>query len=342
MFNPASISSLKLPNRFIRSATAEFAANTDGTVTNEYYKLYTNLALGEVGLIIQGHLYIMDEGKAHEYMAGIAHEFHVDGLKRVTQSVHDAKTGTKIAAQLNHGGIHSVSKKAPSKRENKESFEMNDEDIETIIEKFGKAAVRAKKAGYDAVQIHAAHSYLLSQFLSSKTNQRSDSWGGSLENRAQILISIFQKVRSQVGSSFPILVKMNNSDEPDQGFPVEEASKVAKWLEEEGLDALEISGRSTIRTKFEKEGYFVKNAQIISQNIGSLPLSVVGGFRSISRIQQIRNEFADFISISRPFIREPNLVKRFREGKREVDCISCNKCFNPNGEIITCRADENQ
>jgi 2,4-dienoyl-CoA reductase-like NADH-dependent reductase (Old Yellow Enzyme family) len=336
MFNPASIGSLNVPNRYIRSATAEFAANPDGTVTNEYLELYTNLALGEVGLIIQGHLYIMDEGKAHEKMAGIAHEFHVNGLKRITQSVHNAGTESKITAQLNHGGIHSISKKAPSKIDDKASLAMTDEDIENVILSFGKAAVKAKIAGYDAVQIHAAHSYLVSQFLSSESNKRNDSWGGSIDNRSNILLSIYQKIRAQVGPGFPILAKMNNSDEPRAGFPVEEAVKVAKWLAEEGLDALEISGMQTTRTKFEEEAYYSKNAQIIKQNIGDMPLSVVGGIRSLKVIKQLHQEFADFISICRPFIREPDLVKQFREGKKKADCISCNKCFRPT-EIITCR-----
>ena len=336
MFKPSYIGSLKLPNRFIRSATAEFAANPDGTVTNDYYELYTNLSLGEVGLIIQGHLYIMDEGKAHDKMAGIAHDYHLDGLKRITQSIHNTGTGSKVTAQLNHGGFHSVSKKAPSERDEKKVKVMTEEDIENLIANFGKAAIKAKNVGYDAVQIHAAHGYLVSQFLSSKFNQRKDSWGGNLENRAHVLLSIYQEIRSKVGSRFPILVKMNNSDEPHEGFSVDEAAKVAEWLAEEGLDALEVSGMQPTRTKFEDEGYFSKNARIIKQNVGDMPLSVAGGFRSLKMIQQLHQEFADFISICRPFIREPDLVKNFREGKGKADCISCNKCFRP-PNMITCR-----
>ncbi len=335
MFNPAQIGSMKLPNRFIRSATAEFAANFDGTVIDEYYDLYTKLALGEVGLIIQGHLYIMDEGKAHDKMAGIAHDFHLDGLERIVQAIHNTATGSKVSAQLNHGGIHSVSKKAPSIPDGKKAQAMTEEDIEAVIDSFGTAALKAKQIGYDAVQIHAAHGYLVSQFLSNRINQRQDSWGGSVENRAQLLLSIYRRIRSQVGSGYPVLVKMNNSDEPREGFPVEEAIKVANWLAEEGLDAIEVSGNQSTRTKFEDEAYFSKNARRIKKNIGDMPLSVVGGFRSINMIQQLHQDFADFISICRPFIREPDLVKKFRDGKKRADCISCNKCFKP-PIIITC------
>ncbi|UCG90662.1 MAG: NADH:flavin oxidoreductase [Candidatus Heimdallarchaeota archaeon] len=320
---------MKLQNRFIRSATAEFVANDyDGTITKEYHSLYSNLALGEIGLIIQGHLYVMDEGKAHKHMAGIAHDTHITGLKQITKLVHEADTENLIAAQLNHGGAYSVSTKTASPREDEEIIVMSEEDIENVIEGFRKAALRAKKAGYDAIQIHSAHGYLLRQFLSNKTNKRTDSWGGSLENRAQFLLSVYQAIRSVVGSNYPVLVKMNGSDDPSEGFTVEEGSKVASWLANEGLDAIEISGmRSTRTVKPEKEAYFSPTARIIKQHIGDMPLILVGGLRSLAQMQELREEFVDFISMCRPFIREPNLVQKFKSGKKRSDCISCNKCY---------------
>ncbi len=335
MFTPAEIGSMKISNRFIRSATAEFAANPDGTIIPEYLDLYSNLALGEIGLIIQGHLYIMDEGKAHKKMAGIAHDYHLDGLKQIVDVVHNTQTESKIIAQINHGGIHSVSKKAPSILEGKEAQAMTENDIETVIKSFGKAALKAKQIGYDGVQIHAAHDYLLYEFLTKRFNHRNDSWGGSLEGRAHFLFSVYDEVRSKVGSTFPVLVKLNNSDEPKQGFSITEAVEIAKILAEKGLDAIEISGYRTVRTKFESEAYFSKNAQIIKESIGDMPLAVVGGNRSLNVIEKLRHEFADFISICRPFIREPDLVQRFREGKKQADCISCNKCFKA-PVIISC------
>ena len=209
MFNPGKIGSLKLQNRFIRSATAEFAANEDGTIIDEYYDLYSNLAKGGIGLIIQGHLYIMDEGKAHKKMAGIAHDYHLTGLKQIIRIVKKDGPGSAIAAQINHGGILSVSKKSASPLEDKEVNVMTEDDIQDVITGFKDAALRAKKVGYDAIQIHGAHGYLIGQFLSNRTNQRNDSWGGNLENRALLLISVYHAVRSAVGNSFPLLVKMN-------------------------------------------------------------------------------------------------------------------------------------
>ncbi|MFQ5980680.1 MAG: NADH:flavin oxidoreductase [Candidatus Heimdallarchaeota archaeon] len=256
LFDNANIANLKLPNRFIRSATAEFAANEDGTITPDYLQMYSNLAKGETGLIIQGHLYILDEGKAHDGMAGISQDSHISGLEQITKLVHEAETGSAIAAQLNHGGAYSVSTKAPSKREDKPVQAMTGEDIENIIEGFREAATRVKKAGYDAIQIHSAHGYLVSQFLSSKTNQRTDSWGGSSENRASFLFSIYEAVRSAVGTHFPVFAKINGSDEPMSGFSVEESAKVVRRLADEGLDAIEISGMQSSR-KFKKadKGY---------------------------------------------------------------------------------------
>jgi 2,4-dienoyl-CoA reductase-like NADH-dependent reductase (Old Yellow Enzyme family) len=342
MFKSGKIGSLEVINRFIRSATAEFAANPDGTIIDEYIDLYSNLARGEIGLargeiglIIQGHLFIMDEGKAHKKMSGIAHEFHLDGLKKLVHEIHNIGKGSRIVAQLNHGGFRSVSKKAPSIPEGKNAQIMTEEDIESVITNFGIAASRAKKIGYDAVQIHAAHEYLVSQFLSSRLNQRHDSWGGNLENRANLLLSVYREIRSKVGSNYPVLVKINGSDEPKEGFPVEEGATVSRWLADEGLDLIEISGNRSVRTEFDSEAYFKQEAQIIKNKIGDMPLSVVGGNRNFKAIQQLREEFADFISFSRPFIREPDLVLKLKNGKEKADCISCNKCFT-SPTIITC------
>lgn len=329
MFTSGYINTLKLSNRFVRSATAEFAANnTDGTIIDEYLELYSNLAKGGIGLIIQGHLYVMDEGKAHDKMAGIANNNHITGLKQITQLVHNTRTGNSIAAQLNHGGLHSVSTKTASIQKDKEVKVMTEEDIENVIGSFREASLRAKKAGYDAIQIHSAHGYLLSQFFSKKINHRNDGWGGSLENRAQLLLAIYQEIRSALGSNFPIMVKMNGSDEPFDGYPVEESSKVASWLAERGLDALEISGmRSTRSISIEDEGYFEVTGRKIKQKIGDMPLILVGGHRSLTKMQRLREDFVDYISMSRPFIREPDLVEKFKKGKERADCISCNKCF---------------
>jgi 2,4-dienoyl-CoA reductase-like NADH-dependent reductase (Old Yellow Enzyme family) len=344
IFDPGIIGSMKTINRFVRSATAEFGANIDGTITKDYLKLYSDLGMGNIGLIIQGHVYISDEGKAHDKMAGIAHDFHLPGLKDITTTVHEIDNNNKILAQLNHGGAYSVSKKGPSPREDKEVMVMSDNDIEKVIIDFKEAADRAKKAGYDGVQIHAAHGYLISQFLSDRNNAKTDSWGGNIEGKSHLLLSVYQAIRSELGSDYPILVKMNGSDDPIEGFSIEESSKVATWLADEGLDGLEISGMKSTRTikDVSEEGYFVSAAKTIKQNLdqttdGSMPLIVVGGNRTISKMEEIINDFSDFVSICRPFIREPDLVRKFKSGKKRADCISCSRCLK-SPIIISCMA----
>jgi 2,4-dienoyl-CoA reductase-like NADH-dependent reductase (Old Yellow Enzyme family) len=339
MFTEGKIGTLKTKNRFIRSATAEFGANSDGTITPLYFELYRQLSMNEIGVIIQGHLYILEEGKAHDRMAGISQKFHLERLNQLTKIVHESQKSSIIMAQLNHGGMYSVSKKAPSLLEDKKTVGMTNEDIENVITGFKSAAKRAKKVGYDAIQIHAAHGYLINQFLSTRTNKRNDAWGNSLENRASLLLNIYQSIRDSVGASFPILVKMNGSDDPFDGFPIAESIKVAKWLAKEGVDALEVSGMKSTRKIEEQEStYFVPFAKEIKKHVGDMPISVVGGFRYFSTMQRIRDNFADFISISRPFIRESDLILKFKDGKEKADCISCNNCFNVE-DIVKCRAD---
>ncbi len=338
LFDPGFIGNLELPNHFVRSATGECAAKKDGTITELFKPLYSNLAKGEVGLIIGGDLYVLDEGKISDKMAGISHDYHLDGHKKITQIIHASGTNSKIAAQLSHGGAYSISTKAPSLRTDMRVKQMGKEDIENVIIGFRNAAIRAKNAKYDVIQIHAAHGYLISQFLSKRTNLRTDSWGGYLENRAQLVLSVYDEVRSIVGSNFPIIAKINGSDDPYEGFSVEESTKVVKMLANEGLDAVEISGMDPARSmKKTNEAYFATNARKIKDQTEDLPIILVGGLRTFTIMERLHKEFVDFISMCRPFIREPNLVKKFKEGKKQADCISCNRCTEaPN--IVTCMA----
>ena len=298
--------------------------------------MFANLAKGEVGLIIGGDLFVLDEGKMSHNMTGMSHDYHITGHKQITQTVYEANTGSKIAAQLNHGGAHSISSKHSNVFENLYVQQLGEEDIEEIIIGFRNAAIRTKRAGYDVIQIHAAHGYLINQFLSKRTNLRTDSWGGSLENRSQLFLSVYTGVRNAVGSNFPIIVKINGSDDPFDGFAVEESTKVLEMLADEGLNGIEVSGMEPARSlKGENEGYFAKNAKKIHNQLEDIPIILVGGLRTFSEMNNLYNEFVDFISMCRPFIREPDLVQKLRAGKKKVDCISCNRC-NKAPEIIGC------
>ncbi len=336
LFDPGFIGNLELRNRFVRSATGELAANENGTITSFYLPLFANLAKGEVGLIIGGDLYISDDGKMSHNMTGMSHDYHVTGHKQITQTFHEAGTGSKIAAQLNHGGAFSLNSKPSHISDNSYIQQLGKEDIEEIIIGFRNAAIRAKRAGYDVIQIHAAHGYLINQFLSKRTNLRTDSWGGSLENRAQFFLSVYTEVRNTVGSNFPIIVKINGSDDPFDGFTVEDSAKVLEMLTDEGLNGIEVSGMEPARSlKKQEEGYFAKNAKKIHTQLEDIPIILVGGLRTFSVMNNLHKEFVDFVSMCRPFIREPDLVKKFKAGKKQADCVSCNRC-NKAPDIIGC------
>jgi 2,4-dienoyl-CoA reductase-like NADH-dependent reductase (Old Yellow Enzyme family) len=224
-------------------------------------------------------------------------------------------------------------------------------EIGRVVAAFGESAALAKKAGFDGVQIHAAHGYLLSQFLSPFFNRRKDAYGGSIENRARIVLETLQSVRKAVGDDYPVLIKINSEDFVDGGLTVDEMLQVAALLEKAGIDAIEMSGGtvyvsgafSAIRTGAfntpEKEVFYREAAARYKAKIG-VPLLLVGGIRSFEVAEKlVSNGSADYISLSRPLIREPALINRWKSGKLgKATCISDNACFGPTlkGEGLYC------
>ena len=220
--------------------------------------------------------------------------------------------------------------------------EMTKAEISETVEDFVKAAVRAKKANFDGVQLHGAHGYLISQFLSPFYNKRADEYGGSLENRAQLVLAILRSIRSALGDKFPVLIKLNSDDFLQGGFTKREMVQVAAMMETQGIDAIEVSGgthlspseysfsRKTGIVPQDEELYFPEAARLYKNKV-NVPLLLVGGIRSFSVAEQIVNEgLADYVSLCRPLIREPNLIARWKYGDtRRAACISCNECFKP-------------
>jgi 2,4-dienoyl-CoA reductase-like NADH-dependent reductase (Old Yellow Enzyme family) len=219
--------------------------------------------------------------------------------------------------------------------------ELSTAEIRVLIGDFIQAARRAREAGFDGVQLHVAHGYLLSSFLSPHTNRRADEWGGPLENRARIMTEILSGVRSVLGAGFPVIAKLNSSDFLDGGLTLEESARAAALMEAAGIDGIEVSGgmaeagRGSIWAglrREEDEGYFVAAASRIKAAV-RVPVSGLGGIRTLAVAERLILEGrADLISMSRPFIRDPYLVKNFREGRMaKSECISCNKCMNLRG-----------
>ncbi len=234
---------MRIRNRFLRSATTSYWSDEEGIVRPEIIELYRKLAEGDVGLIVKGHLYVADAGKAHQGMAGISSEEHVPKLMELTEAVHSK--GGKIVAQLNHAGVHSIIDRAGPSEYSEEGWKvraMTEEEIHITIQAFGAAAERAIGAGFDGVQIHGAHGYLISQFLSRLVNHRQDKWGGNLSNRMRLLLNIYDAIRRRVGSDVPVLLKMNCDDFSPNGFTIDDSLEVAEKICKRGLDTIEISG----------------------------------------------------------------------------------------------------
>jgi 2,4-dienoyl-CoA reductase-like NADH-dependent reductase (Old Yellow Enzyme family) len=270
----------------------------------------------------------------------------------LTAAVHEA--GGRIAAQLAHAGkqaktaLTGLEVVGPS--DGPGFAALTEAGIDAVVEAFARAAKLCRQCGFDAVQIHAAHGYLLSQFLSPYYNTRTDAYGGSLDNRARFLVAVVRRVRLAVGAGYPVLCKMNSEDFLPGGFTVDEAVVVAGLLKDAGLDALELSGGTGDSGKLspvrpgrikspEAEGYFKAAAGRIKAAV-DLPLVLVGGIRSFEVAQQlVADGVCDAVSLSRPLIREPELVNRWKSGDlRPSTCVSDNLCFRPAiaGQGIAC------
>lgn len=362
MFETTEINGMRIANRFVRSATWEGMASDDGACTPALADLMGRLAKGKVGLIITSHAYVSKEGQAGPRQLGIYDDALIQGLKEMTRAVHDH--GGRIAIQITHAGFFAnprLTGETPMAPSQVEGFaksprrEMDVKDIQQLVEAFGRAAYRAADAGFDALQIHGAHGYLLSQFLSPAFNKRTDEYGGSVENRAKPVVETLKQVRAAVGDDFPVLIKMNSEDALDGGLSLDDSLKIGAMLQENGIDAIELSGGTLASKKLspsrmginsdEKEAYFREAARAFKNEL-QVPVILVGGNRSFQLGEKLVEEgYADYISMCRPFIREPDLIKRWTSGDlRRATCISDNQCFGPiaAGKGIYCVVERKQ
>jgi 2,4-dienoyl-CoA reductase-like NADH-dependent reductase (Old Yellow Enzyme family) len=313
-------------------------ATREGFVTDELVNLYRTLSDGGSGAIITGFMFVSEKGRAMRNMTGISSDEHVEGLAKLVREAKRVNRDVKLIAQLVHAGRQNFpfpDPVAPSavleRTTNVMPRELSRDEIYQIIDEFAKAAIRAEKAGFDAIQLHAAHGYLLNQFISPYTNRRRDEFG---IERAKILLDIIERVREK--SRIPVWIKMNAADFIPGGLEVDEAARIAKLLEEAGYDAIEVSGgmwESRLYTGFNVvcqnvgksgEAYFKEHARKIKERVG-IPVILVGGIRSLSVAEKLINNYCDLVSMARPLIRDPYLPKKWRY--KPSDCKSCNRCL---------------
>jgi len=346
VFTEGRIAHLRVKNRLIRSATYEGGMTEDGKAT------------AEILTIITGHMAVSLKGKGNHRQTCIYDDTHIPEIARIAEVVHASGNGCKVVAQLTYAGrqvLHDNTvaecvgpSDVPSPILRKRARELSADDIRIIVDSYVDAIVRVRKAGYDGVQLHAAHGYLLSSFLSPYTNRRQDRYGGSIEKRVAILREIVTKARENV-DYYPILIKMNCTDHVAGGIDIATFAETAKEVAALGVDAIEVSGgmwdcliRSEeelgffplpipeARTRInslDKQSYFVRFAEKLSLDI---PVIVVGGHRNIESLEKIINGGAvDFFSFGRPLISEPGLPNRWLEGRgsEKADCVSCNSCL---------------
>lgn len=354
LFDPMEINGMVAPNRFVRSATNDRCADASGHVSDMLIAIYEGLARGGVGLIIIGNAYVKGNGRTSPTMMGAQDDGFLPGLRRLAEAVH--RYDSKIVLQISHAGRQASSSVlhespvAPSAvyyRLSKETPRaMTEDEIEEVIDAYAAASRRAAAAGFDGVQFHGAHGYLISQFMSPYTNKREDRWGGSLENRMRFPLEVYRRARKAVGDGYPVIIKLNSEDFLEGGLTLEEGVQIAGALAREGIDAIEISGGMVesgkhismpgIKTE-EDEAYYLANARRFREAM-DVPLILVGGLRTPALMERLLEKGeADMVSLCRPFIREPDLVNQWKRGDRKkADCISCNGCLKFRDQAVRC------
>ena len=339
-----------LPNRLCKAAMTEGLADPLGLATPALIQLYGLWSDGGAGLLLSGNVQIDGdhlERPGNVIIDSEPSEEAMSMLRRWAEA--GTRGGNHFWAQISHAGrqcqkMVNPHPKAPSAvklglpgGQFGEPVAMSEADIEAVIAGFARCARVLKDAGFTGVQLHAAHGYLLSQFLSPRSNQREDQWGGSLENRARALLESVRAVRDAVGPSFPVGVKLNSADFQRGGFDFDESLQVAKWLEAEGVDLLEISGgtyeqprllnvdgiepvedQSVKASTKAREAYFVDFAQAMRKEL-TMPLMVTGGLRRLDAMEDaLASGSADVIGIGRPLCAMPKAMKELLAGTAEL------------------------
>ena len=350
LFSPGRIAGLRLANRLVRTATAENAWRDTG-ITEEGIQLYRDLAAGGVGLIITGYMAVMPEGRASDLQTRIWEDGHISAVRNLARVVHETNQACKVVAQIAHAGMQTQAVQPVGPTENPwrkvktKPRALTTKEVESIVSAFAQAIHRAKQAGFDGVELHGAHGYLLSSFLSPYTNSRTDKYGGSVEKRVGIIREIVAQARPLVGPAFPILIRMNGDDHVPGGIDIDSLPELAREIEKAGVQAVDLSGNNAAREKIstpEEQSYYLKHAQALRLKI---PVIATGGNRSVERLEQVAKAGApQFFGFARPLIREPDLPRRWREGRGapEAACISCNRCMRgfAKGLPTRCRVTE--
>ena len=322
LFDEINIEKLHLKNRLVRSATWEGIANHDGSVTEEAYEIYDVLAKGGVGAIITGFTSVSSNDHYFGGMMRLSDDSLIPQYKKLTDIIH--AQNIPVITQLALGAYYRG-------HEQVEPDDMTVDEVHFVRDQFIEAVVRAEKAGFDGVQIHVAHFFFLSRFVSPAVNHRNDEYGGRTENRTSLVAEIIAGIRLKA-PKLHITAKINSSDFTYGGLDENESLSMCRLLCDAGLDSIEVSGNGTsvsgIRPH-EDEGYFVPFAARLADEV-CIPVIVVGGMRSLDVMEDVLDKTKiEMISLSRPLLREPDLPNKMKEGICSISrCVSCNACYS--------------
>ncbi|MGB6057789.1 MAG: NADH:flavin oxidoreductase [Microthrixaceae bacterium] len=370
LFEPAQLGPITLRNRVIKAATFE-GATPDGLVTDDLIEFHRKVAAGGVGMTTVAYLAVAPEGRTHKECIQLVPDA-VPGLQKLTGAIHDE--GALAAAQVGHAGpvANASSNKAKSLSAGRMFNPLglrftkaaDSSDIARVTDDYSRAAEVAIESGFDALEVHLGHNYLLSAFLSPKFNSRTDEYGGSIENRARFPRQVLRAVRERVGDRAAVTVKLNMVDGYRGGLKIEDSLQVARWLEEDGvIDAIELTGGSSLanpmflfkgeapvteftgtlpwylRTGFRmvgkkflreypyEEGYFLPMARQFKEAL-DLPVILLGGISNLATAQGAVDEGFDFVAMARALLHNPGLLLEYQNGRSdESGCIHCNRCM---------------
>jgi len=374
VFRPGHLGKLDLRNRVIKTATYEGMA-PGGLPSQALIEHHRNLAAGGVAMTTVAYCAVSPNGRTFEAQMYMRDAI-LPRLHDLCEAVH--AEGAAVSIQLGHCGYFSRNTTLPRRCSLGPSFRINEyglmsgvpftramrpDDIARVVEEFGAAAAMSASAGFDAVELHLGHGYLLSQFLCPATNRRRDAWGGSLENRLRLPLAVVSRVRDRVGQDFPVLCKMNLRDGFRGGLELDESIKIAQALQDAGVDAIVLSGGFTSKSPFYlfrgarplkemievehnplqrvslrffgnriireypfKEMFFLEDAREVRRAV-RVPLVLLGGILSLDNMETAMDEGFDFVAMGRALIADPDLIHRLQRGEAiRSRCISCNKC----------------
>jgi 2,4-dienoyl-CoA reductase-like NADH-dependent reductase (Old Yellow Enzyme family)/thioredoxin reductase len=355
LFKPGTIGTMQLRNRIIMAPMATLFANDDGSVSERLCRYYEERAKGGVGLIIVETTAVSREGKGHARMLGVHSDELIPGLRRLVESTH--RHGVPIVLQIYHAGRQTTAEAAGGQPVAPSAIacpimkviprELTTEEVERLVDAYAEGARRAKEAGFDAVEIHGAHGYLICQFLSAHSNKRTDKYGGDLEGRMRFALNIVARAKEKVGADFPMLFRVSAQEYVPDGLTLDQTRILAQRLQDAGIHCLDISAgnyeamRMMIQPGSLPRGCLVPLAEEIKKVV-NMPVTVAGRISDpVLANDIIQQGKADFVSLGRPLLADPELPNKAKEGRLEDIrmCTACYHCFDTevgSAQPLTC------